>query len=1205
MTHYDRGGDCLAINFIIGPAGSGKSRHILQTIAQTLQKEPRKNIIVMVPEQATFTYQYELINQYGLSGVLTLEILSFQRLARTVMQQTGGLACQTIDDLGKLLILRRLLQQNNEQYGYLNQSINRPGYLMKIGEAFQEMKRYRIYSQMLEETLEQQALPQTIFSSKLQELSRLYSGYDTFLAQESMDSEDVLEILLERLEQNTLFNDTDIWIDEFYDFTPQEYAILGALMKQAANVTIALPVDPHNADPGRRAAFRSVDKTLCRLRQLAEEVAEANTAVTILPDVKLQAVRWQHADDLAFLEAEYFNIGRQQYVQAPAHLALLQGQNRISEVDAAARAIRQLCREKGYRYNEIGIFTRGDQYELLLETVLTDYDIPYFVDHKEAVRQHPLTELLLAAFEIIRSNWSYQSMFRFLKTELLPFQQHALDILENYVLQYGMRGSAWYQQKDWSYGQEPEEILETVNQLRRQIAKPLRALQLALAEPQTAGSMIQALYNLMDAFDIPKKLEALCREAVEHHFLETAQVHQQIWDKVIQIFDQMDRILQEDVLSADEFAVILHSAFDNLDLGLLPNSLDQVLIGSLSHSRSRGLKAVFVLGLNEGIFPAKGEQNGFFNDLEKQTLRDMGLELSPDSGEQLYDEQFLIYLALTRASDYLSLSYSLSDEDGKALRPSGIVDRIKKLYPALQEQAVQWPPGEGQDLLAYLNHPGKAMGLLGSHLNRQETAQQQEIWSELYNWFLRHHTPLFEAVQHSLTHEEQLEQRSLTSTQIYGTPLHLSVSALEKYRQCPYGYFLTYGLRLKERMLYKMEAVDVGSFYHAAIEQFSRYLLEQNISWQSLDASKTKEIMAMIVDQLAPSMQNEILLSSGRYRYLRHRLQKTLERSALLLMEHGQRGDFVPVALEADFGTGQSKLPRWDITLQDGTKLTLQGRIDRIEQATEGNSHYLRVIDFKSGTQGLNLMDIYYGLKIQLLTYLQVALEYYQDLLPEGEELLPAGVLYYFFKSGILSTDGPISAQSAEELHFAKMRADGLLVADMKALKLAERALSTGKSSLIPVTLLAKAAPYLDDAEEFNQLEEPMEYFHKSNHAVVTREQLQLLLDHTRQMIASLGEEIYSGNIAVKPCMTKKFIGCQYCRYQAICQIQTVDLQKAAEELPALSRDQIWQQLALNKHDLNKNDTRSPITTKQITTKQITTEQIATEQITIKQKGGV
>lgn len=1143
----------MAVQFITGPAGSGKSTYILKNIAAALAKEPRKRIIVMVPEQATFTYQYELINQYGLSGVLTLEILSFQRMARSVLQQTGGLACQNLDDLGKLLIFRRLLQQNPESYPYLNQSVNRPGYLMKIGDTIQELKRYQISSGRLSDTVREQNLPRTVLSSKLEELSLLYSQYEMMMAEQFMDSEDVLNLLLNRLEEHSLFEDADIWIDEFYDFTPQEFAVLGALMKQAANVYIALPYDNTNSNPGRLAAFRSPQKTLFRLRQKA---VEAN--ITMLPDISLEPVRWKNARDLAWLEAEYFSIGRQQYVEAPEHIALLEGQNRNSEVDAAARAIRHLCREKGYRYSDIGIFTRGDQYELLLETTLADYDIPYFVDHKEAVRQHPFTELLLAVFDIIKNGWNYQSVFRFVKTELLPFEQTQLDILENYVLQYGIRGSAWYQEKDWQYGNETEEGFAMLNTLRRQIAKPLRAFQETVKEPQTADVFITALYQLLDAFDVPQKLEALCLEAMEHSFLEAAQVHKQIWDKVIQIFDQMSRILQDTPLTADEFAVILHSAFDNLDLGLLPNSLDQVLIGSLSHSRSRGLKAVFILGLNEGIFPAKGSQDGFFTDFEKQALRDMGLEVSPDSTEQLYDEQFLVYLALSRASEYLSLSYSLSDEEGKALRPSGIVDRMKRLYPALKEQPVQWPPNDDCNLLPYFCHPGKAMGLLGHHLSRPETAEQQEIWAGLYNWFLRNKTPLFEAVRYSLTHEEQFENRSLMSSQIYGTPLHVSVSSLEKYRQCPYSYFLRYGLRLKERMLYKMEAVDTGSFYHAAIEAFSRYLLDNHISWQALNAEKVRAIMNMIVEKLAPAMQNEILMSTGRYRYLRHRLQKTLERSALYLMEHGQKGDFVPVALEAGFGTADSLLPRWDITLEDGSRLTLEGRIDRIEQAKKGNTSYLRVVDFKSGTQGLSLTDIYYGLKIQLLTYLEAAMQYYEQLLPEGEILLPAGVLYYFFRGGILPAEGPLSHAEAEAMHIAKMKADGLLVADMHALKLAERDLTTGGSNLLPVSLLTKAAPYLEDPDSFESVDDPMEVFRKNSQAIVTREQLELLLQYTKRMIASLGEAIHSGNISVRPCRIRQFTGCTYCSYQAICQIQTADFEKAVEDLPPLNRDDIW-----------------------------------------------
>ncbi len=1149
----------------------------MHTIARQLKENNLKKIVIMVPEQATFCYQYELINQYGLSGVLTLEILSFQRMARTVMRQCGGLARQSIDDLGKLLVLRRLLQEEESKYPYFGQSINRPGYLMKLGETIQELKRYQISSDLLQHSVTDAQLPKTLFSSKLQELSQLYSGYDAFLSQDYLDSEDVLDVLLQQLQHTELFADTEIWVDEFYDFTPQEFAILGALMQCAKQVYIVLPIDSQTNNLGRKAVFHNTTKTLDKLRTIAME-----QAVEIVPDIIChEPLRWQNENtqhrDLLFLEQQYFNLGNVVYDKTPEQFALIQGQNRLSEVDFAARTIRQLCREKGYRYNDIGIFTRGDQYELLLETTLSDYDIPYFIDHKEAVHQHLLTELILAAFEIVHNRWNYQSMFRFLKNDLLPFPRNQIDMLENYVLQYGIRSSAWYRKEHWHYGAEQyaddvrESFFTELNELRESIAGPLYALQQTVSEPSTADEMVRALYALLEAYHVPEQLEQLCKDALADNLMEEAQVHQQIWDKMIHIFDQMSTLLQDTPLTSEAFAAILQSAVQNLDLGLLPTSLDQVFVGALSHSRTRNLKVVFVLGLNEGVFPAKATQDGFFNDMEKQLLRDMGLTLSPDSGEQIYDEQFLIYLALTRASDLLYMSYSLCDEEGKALRPSTIADRLHRIMPQLQVQAVQWPPDDTQSLLPYLNHPNKALGLLGSHLaaevNERDGKSESRVWQDLYQWFDHHSTPLFERVQQSIAHEEQLDYCNLESTQLFGSPLRLSVSALEKYRQCPYGYFLQYGLRLQERKLYQVEAVDTGQFYHTAIEQFSNYLLEQNISWKSLDAKKVKQIMADIVERLAPSMQNEILMSTGRYQYVRRRLQKTLERSALLLMEHGQKGDFMPVALEADFGMPGSKLPAWKITLQDGTTMQLQGIIDRIEYAADARGkQYLRVIDFKSGKQGLDLAAVYYGLKIQLLTYLQVALMYYDRLLPKGQQILPAGVLYYYFRSGIVPVDGPISAVEAEQLHLTDMRADGLLLADMHALKLAERELKTGSSTLLPLSLLTKAAPYIDDPDSFDTLDEPMELFGKRNNTVVSKEQLELLLYHVQQLIGALGEEIHRGNIAIRPCRIRQFTGCKYCKYHAICQIQTVDFMKHSEELPTLTRDEVWSRLEAEHH---------------------------------------
>ena len=485
-----------------------------------------------------------------------------------------------------------------------------------------------------------------------------------------------------------------------------------------------------------------------------------------------------------------------------------------------------------------------------------------------------------------------------------------------------------------------------------------------------------------------------------------------------------------------------------------------------------------------------------------------------------------------------------------------MVSRVKTLFPALQEQVVQWPPADGADALEYFSHPDKAAGLLGMHL-MQENPEQPQIWGQLYNWFLHHSTPLFDAVQNSLQHEAILTAKQL-KTDLFGSSIRVSVSSLERYRQCPYSYFLSYGLRLQERKLYQMEAVDVGQFYHAAIERFSRYILDNHLTWDSLDEAQVRSIMRQIVEQLAPEMQNEILLSSGRYRYLKHRLQKTLERSALYLLEHGKRGSFVPVVLEAGFGLKDSTMPAWTIELQDGTRLILQGRIDRVETAEHGGRQYLRVIDFKSGSAELKLSDVYYGLRLQLLAYLKVALQYFES---QGVTMLPAAVLYYYFHDGILNADGPVNTLEAQKQHLANMKANGLLVADMHALQAAQKNLETGASPILPLNLLKVAEDYFDDPDSYADIEDPLKIFRKPANSVVTIDELRLLLHHVEETITGLGEQIHRGNIALQPCRTDSFTGCDYCSYQAICQIQTADLQKLSTYFPKLDRDSVMQAL--------------------------------------------
>lgn len=1159
----------MSVQFILGAAGSGKSEWILQRIKNDLRREEKKKIILLVPEQATFRFEYELSVDEAIGGILSVQVLSFQRLAWQILQKVGGGSKVVISPVGKLMILRKELAALGDELFFLKKAANRPGYMQLLSQSIAEFKRYRLSPEALFGVLEEQLAERSLLSEKLREITTVYDGYCRRFGAESIDHDDMLTLLLEKIPFDDDLKDTVIFIDEFNHFLPQELAIIGALMKKCSGMTIALTLSTaHEHEFLQRRVFRQAVQTLEALKGLA-----LKENVMIEEDILLDhAYRWREAPALEFLANHYFAAAADVFKGDCSSIRLIEGQNITSEVDWAAREIRRLCREEGFHYDEIGILLRQiEPYELALKTTFLDYDIPYFLDQKNTVRHHPLLEVITAALAIVAENFSYQSIFRYLKTDLIPIARHDIDLLENYCLAYGIKGYQWLSDKPWTFQKRytmeengialSEDTLAKINDLRQMVMTPLRNLQDQLKEAQKAEDYVKSLFILLEALLVPETLQKWSMEALETGKNALADIHKQLWEQLMALFDQIVSISADDVLTLADFIAILTTGFDNLDLGLIPTSLDQVFIGSLHRSRSHELKAVFLLGVNEGGFPARLEQEGLFSDFEKAALETMGIKLSPNVRERLHDEEFLIYTALTRSSRYLYISYPLSDSEGKGLKPSAIVRRLQMLLPEIKTQYVQWPPKENETkALTYLEHTSKALGLLGAQL-QMDSAENDELWAEVYNYFLQERPQELRRTLAGLfyTHQAKNLAPSLVR-QLYRSPIRLSVSSLEKYRQCPFAHFLSYGLRLQEREIYQLASVDVGQFYHKAMERINDYLVEKQLSWRELSDEALHQLTNDVVEELAPQLQNEILLSSSRYHYIKSKLNRTLHRSVQLLALHGRQGLFEAVGVEISFGP-HGRLPGLTITLDDGSRLQLSGRIDRIEQATDGNQQYFRVIDFKTGTKGLTLTEIYYGLKIQLLTYLEIALSFYQSLDLQENEILPAGVFYYFFKNPLIKAEQPLEPSAVEAQVMAAMIPKGLAVADLKALLLADQNLAIGSSGLLPIKLKKNAVPYLNGEKPLAELENPLDLFDARSSSVVTPEELALLQTHVKNIIAAAGAAIASGNIAIRPCQLKQFVSCQYCHYQAICQINNTSLQERFLLLKDLSKTEIWQKI--------------------------------------------
>lgn len=1120
----------MSLRFIVGRAGSGKSHICLEQIRQELLSRPEgPPIILLVPEQATFQYEYSLATTPGLKGTMRAQVLSFRRLAWRVLQEVGGAARAHIGELGKRMVLRRILERRKSELKIFQRAARQAGFTDSLATTLAELKTYRITPEDLQQSMDKLKLQeQNTVLEKLEDLHLLYKDLTEFLADRFTDPDDYLNLLAERLVYSPTVQGADIYIDGFTGFTPQEYAVIEKILGTAKRVQITLCFDPsYLTEPcGEEEMFYLTVETYHRLKEMAD-------ALRIRQEPPLQLTvsvpfRFQHLPALAHLERHYYSRPVTT-CQEKVGIKLVACANRRAEVEAAAREIIRLSRDKGLRWREMVVLLRDlNEYHQIISNVFDDYGIPVFIDHKQSVLHHPLVELIRSALETAIENWSYDPVFRYLKTDLVPLERGEVDRLENYVLTYGIRGSRWIDGKPWTYRkkytleedqelseQEDRELAE-INSIRHRAVAHLKIFTTAISQASSVRQMTTALFDLLQSLQIAATLEKWAKELEEQGRLTEAKQYAQLWNNVLLLLDEIVEALGEEELSLEEYSLVLEEGLENLKLGLIPPGLDQVVVGTLERSRNPNVRAALILGISDGVLPARLSEEGIISDYERETLREIGLNLAPGTRRKLFDEQFHIYTALTRASEELYLSYPQADDEGKGLAPSQVIGRIKELLPQLEEQVVPVEPSGNCDL-EFIATPGRSLSFLAAKLRDMKRGQPVDsLWQDVYSWFVgqpelgQQCRRILAALFH--VNQEPPLAKGL-GQRLYGRRLKTSVSRLEKFTACPFAHYLSYGLRLKERGQFQLGAPDLGQFFHAALKIFVERLKEQNIDWGQLTRQQGLALTGEIVAELAPKLQNEILLSTARYRYLIRKLQRTLERAIFTLTEHAKRGSFRPLAVELSFGE-QGELPPTTINLEDGCVMQLSGRIDRIDCAWEGGQPYLAILDYKSGLTDIKLTEIYHGLKLQLLTYLDVALTYSSQLL--NQDALPAGMLYFSVRDPLLSSSGPLPEAKAAEEMLKQLKMKGLLLGDKLVIHLLDGSL-TGTSPLLPVG-------YKKDGN------------FTSTSRVITEEQFELLRKYLQTQLRAIGQRIISGEINISPYRQGQETACRFCIFKPVCQ---------------------------------------------------------------------
>ncbi|MDR3542630.1 MAG: exodeoxyribonuclease V subunit gamma [Desulfosporosinus sp.] len=848
--------------------------------------------------------------------------------------------------------------------------------------------------------------------------------------------------------------------------------------------------------------------------------------------------------------------------------------NRRTEVEGVARELRRLARDNELCWNEMAVMTRDlTGYHELITQVFTSYEIPLFLDHKRSVLHHPLLELIQALPEVAESHWAYEPLFRCLKTDFFPLPRDTIDRLENYVLEHGIHGEGWNRNVEWKYhrqwslGQNEAQLatelkyqteLNSSRQSVYDLIAPFsqRVKPSSKADGLTVREVTETLYAFLERLNVPETLKKWSQTAQATGELSEAKLHEQIWEAVIQVLDEIVAGLGEEFLELEDYALILTSGIEAIELGLIPPGLDQVLVGSLDRSRNPEVRVLFLLGANEGILPARPDSAGVLDAEEREQLEQAGIALAPKGKAQTFEEQFFIYTALTRATEKLVVSYPLTDEEGKGLTVSPVVTRLKHLFPTLTERFL----GNEEDI-ERISQADSALQAFAEQLRMLRQGEPlSALWEATEKWLAQ--DPLrqnqVKQLQSSLlTQNQEVRIHRPLARRLYGKRLKASVSRLEQFAKCPFAHYARYGLKLRERSTYQLSSPDMGEFFHALLHDFAIELQKRGLDWGRLTKEESWALVSELAEQLAPNLQHEILLSSARYRYLTHKLKRTVHHAVRVLGEHARRGIFIPIQLEVGFGPTET-LPGIDIPLSEEDSLLLCGQIDRVDAAFLDGKVYLRILDYKSRELSLGLDSIYYGLNLQLLTYLDVALQGAEVLLnttsalrsleasPDNSNVfpqkLPAGFLYFPVLEPQLEEKIPLTSEELEQRRVKAVKISGYLLANPRVLEAMDSSFSTGQSDLLGLKLKKDGT------------------FKKGSN-VLTEDQFSLLNGYLHQWFKQTGEEILNGDISLSPYRRGKSTGCLYCSYKPVCHFDPYLPENRYRDLPVLKQEEIWKRL--------------------------------------------
>lgn len=1111
----------MSLRFCFGPSGSGKSHRIYEEIMQRAAEEPGRNFLIIVPDQFTMQTQKDLVMRSDRDGILNIDVLSFGRLSHRILEEVGTKEMPVLDDTGKSLVLQKVAADLKEQLPAMGSLLHKQGYIHEVKSAISEFMQYGISTQDMDKLITS-AQKRGALAMKLKDLKTLYRGFQDYIRDHFITTEETLDVLRRSLSKSKILKGSVVVFDGFTGFTPIQNRLIQELMRVCAEtivtVTIGVGEDPYKMD-GEQKLFHLSKKTVADLEKLAAE-AEVERGEDLF--VKGGPNRFAKAPALHYLEQNLFRYQYEPYAGEQQEIHMFEALSPREEVHQTALYIRHLIREQGMTYRDIAVVI-GDLegYASYVETEFGQLEIPCFLDRTRGIVLNPMIEYIKSALQLYIKDFSYDTVFHFLRSGMADISREEIDELENYVIRTGARGYRTYsrlftrrteelQGNAEESEQAEEKTMERLNRIRQQFMDAVEILHMGSQEK--AGDYVSHLYDFLEQNQVQQKLLNYQQQFEKEGDLSRAREYAQIYRLVMDLLDQVYELLGEEEISRQEFADILEAGFGEITVGTIPQNVDRIVVGDMERTRLKQVKVLFFLGVNDGNIPKNASKGGIISDMDREFLIESGTEMAPSPRQQMYIQRLYLYLNMTKPSEQLYLSYAKVNSEGKGIRPSYLIDTVRKLFPAM---SVEYP--QNRSRLEQIEGRQEGARYLAEELREYVEGTLPE--EERQDFYLMYRAYEADAAGRDLLTRAAFRRyresglSRIVARALYGQQLENSVSRLETYAACACRHFLQYGLSLQEREEFGFEASDMGTVYHAVLENFAGKLAESNLTWWDFTEDFATKAVKESVEAYAATYGETVLYSSARNEYAITRMSRILTRTVLTLQKHLKQGSFQPDDYELSFRFAED-LDSIHVDLSEDEKMHLQGRIDRIDVSEDAEHVYVKVIDYKSGNRKFDLAALYYGLQLQLVVYMNAAMEMESRKHPD-KEIVPAALLYYHIDDPTIETPVELTDEQINEQILAKLRMNGVVNSDPEVVERLDRYMQD-KSVVIPV-------------------EKKKDGSFSARSGVLSREEMQLISSYVDAKIRSIGREILDGKIAANPYEKGNEEACTYCAYKKVC----------------------------------------------------------------------